>query len=219
MESRFFSLTLSALDHRYDRAQIFSAAADCIYGNVGVSAQIINLRRTSGTSNSEIFDKHATLSPPVKHVLNPGDTLFVKAFLDIPEYKVSGTALLLKLASKKSVSPMVWGFDKVTGEAQMCASADLSASRTQMMLRTLGELEDKRGENQIADASIKMFESSIKHPYHFVRWTAVQSAFHADPELGLSLLRRLENDPHPHIVSASKKALARLSVGTKESRE
>lgn len=92
-----------------------------------------------------------------------------------------------------------WDYNAVTFAPERALAADNSASRLQFAAKVLAMFG--------CDSSINPLKCLLQHQDHFVRWSAIQSIFTIDNELGYQLLQECANDPHPHVRNAAKRTL------------
>jgi len=209
-DSPKFALTAVILDESHTSAhRVFSAAGDALFGNIGPEPMPIRFHAIPDSCDLEVFDSTQRLVPQAKTSIAVHEIVKVPARKLVAEYLATKKTVLVKLTSRFYL-PLIWVYNKTLGIPELCSSGNLHASRLQSTIRLLSELEsENETPNQTSIDSLKRLAS---HPYHFVRWAAVQGLCNMDFSVGKdSLLASLE-DAHPHISRAAKSTVERLRL-------
>lgn len=143
-----------------------------------------------------ILDKSKKLKVILRNaVLNYGESIFVEKHKDIFSYEgdeSEGNVIALILTTKPA-SSFDWEYEietlypyKIVGDQDDC--------RIEQTCKMLGELGD--------NSSVDVLKKLLSHPKHNIRWEAMRNLMNLNFEEGLSMLKTLENDPHPEIKKA-----------------
>ncbi len=109
--------------------------------------------------------------------------------------------------STKSLLSLRWEYDLENHLPCRAVSANSNSSRLDYTAKMLGEV--------CSSTSMTPLKKLMEHPDHFVRWSAVKSAFKIDFDEGVKLLESCRFDSHPHIREAAKNTLSRIKVQLK----
>lgn len=150
---------------------------------------------------NEVLDRSRTLVRRGVHVCPPGGVMRLRAGIDAPRLLPVDKPVVLLLLASRNVVPLRWEYDEELVPLRAMAAMNAS-SRLEYTARLLAELGQR--------SSVEPLRDLFAHPDHFVRWAAVRAVMKLDFDEGAVLLRRAEDDPHPHVRSAARAAVARL---------
>lgn len=98
-----------------------------------------------------------------------------------------------------------WGYDARTLQPVKLYHSTLRDTRLRYALEVAHNFADWwEGDGRLADA----LELLTRHRSHAVRWSALRALDALDERRGAAALARAVDDPHPHLASAARKALA-----------
>jgi hypothetical protein len=127
---------------------------------------------------------------------------------DIVDY-VAAESLALLVLEKNETVPFQWGFDVATLAPLFSSTTRSGLSRLETLIELVRELISKR----VDPATLTgMLERLCEHPMHFVRWKAVQALSEVDRDAGFAIVRKMADDPHPHVAAAAARIVARVSA-------
>jgi hypothetical protein len=209
-ESPKVALTATVLDERNTSSdKIFSAAGDAIFGNVGPDSIPLRFHKIPGSCDIAVFDKNQVIVPMEKFDLPVRGVVKIPSREVATEYIATKKTTLVKLSSKL-YHPLIWIYDKATGVPRFSSSGDLHASRLQSTINLLNVLESEG--NEPSEDSIESMIYLAGHPFHFVRWAAVQGLCKMDFGKGKHILSNAREDRHPHIARAARSSVEKLKA-------
>lgn len=131
------------------------------------------------------------------------ESIFLGKQRDIAKFspnKGNDSFFFLMLISKEE-APFVWEYTN-DGIPQRLISGNKQSSRLEHTCDLLGKIG--------CLDSIPVLEKFIEHDNFNVRWEAVKSIMSISTDRGVTVLKNLVNDKHPHIRKAAKNSLERI---------
>jgi hypothetical protein len=140
--------------------------------------------------------------------LSTGDSLFIRAGSDLTISHIKGTLVYLEITGPltQRVLPQ---FDAVTLQPCGWISGDPTASRLELLTRTLVELEHSDGLPEVL--------ALTWHEDHYVRWNSIRHLLCLSLESGMPRLYQACDDSHPDVREAARATLAALARPSKNS--
>lgn len=150
----------------------------------------------------EVFDDSLELREGDEFRLDPGRVLSMKPDRQTFHFRFEEPTILLKVQSH-TVTAFEWSFDATTRKAWQSISTRLTDSNA---VHTCVRAQALRDRGLIAPLQLL-----LDHERHFVRWSAAKALGFLSFEAGWSALEKLQQDQHPHVVRAAKRAMAQAS--------
>lgn len=155
-----------------------------------------------GIGDSDVLSPGITLEPRGACSLRFGEVLTVqpREVIDILPHARARHLLIFDGPRRFTQQ---WVYDRHSLTPIASVAADPHDARLESGMRLLRVLDHTPGAAAVAGLAT--------HDAHFVRWTAIRYVMGLDPEVGLPLLERATDDPHPHVRAAAQRALSRLN--------
>jgi HEAT repeats len=200
-----FSLLLRIQEAYYPPPNyLYSGTSDNIVG-------VLDCNAVNGIT-FECFEQpesNRTLERPKKLVRGPnrvadrGDTIRIRAGIDVYQLLPPGHLTLLLTMQSESRLSTFWEYDSSTLLPVRAIAASSSLSRLEFAARMLSEFGDP--------SSIPVLSDLINHPEHFIRWAAIRAIARIDETEGVKALYAAQNDQHPHVRRAALRELKQIS--------
>jgi hypothetical protein len=206
-ESEKIALTAIGLDKNTSSDKIFSIAGNALLGNMGPGPLKIRLHEIPASCRPDVFDASQRLHAKQEIELAVHGIVKIDADKVVPEYLLARKTILVKLTAEFH-RPLIWIYDRATGVPQFTSSGSLSSSRLQATINLLNALESDG--LKPSRESIDNLAQLADHPFHFVRWAAIQGLCKLDFSVGKHHLVAAQNDRHPHIARAATNSVGKL---------
>lgn len=147
-------------------------------------------------------------SPPTLHWqwerrITPGASAMLRAGMDMVTSQLNGPLVYLEIAAP-ATSRILPRFNQQTLEFTGWVSGDATASRLELLTRTLAEFDHKPAAARLA--------ALTAHEDHYVRWNSMRHLLRLDAELGIQQLRRAGSDSNAEIRQLSASALHQIGA-------
>jgi len=173
-----------------------------IYVPLGTEQLHYDAYELPSSYDNAVFDSSAALNKINSSVAKSGQLLNLDSTKNVYDFKVERPTLILEFKST-NIQALEWLFDRQTLKAVQANDADLRSTQLRVILNILGRLH--------YSAALPEIESLTSHPYHAVRWAAIQSLGRMSPPLAYEKLVAAQSDSHPHIRRAAAKSLQRAA--------
>jgi hypothetical protein len=138
-----------------------------------------------------------------RHVLRAGDALLLKAGADVTYSELKGSFVYLEIAGLPT-SRLLPRFDPKTRAFAGWISGDPTASRFELLTRTLADLDYKPG--------AAAMERLTEHRDHFVRWNTMRHLLRLDEDAGIRRVRHAaQSDAHADVRDIAARTLAAIA--------
>jgi hypothetical protein len=184
-----------------DNASLYSSPGEVLLGAVSAGGFPYQFHDVAGDWNHEIFSPNVSLIDSQACHCSVGDTVLVP-ISRIFDYRSTGD-VVIKIAAPSSTG-LMWEFNRTTGFAERVHASTIEATTLSYIINFLSIYGNEN--------SINAIKHLVKHPFYYIRWSAVQAVGKIDAEILTDILLELKNDSHPHISAASKKMLSQLGV-------
>lgn len=173
-------------------------AADIIIANAGTRPIRYSNYALDSAFGFDFFDQRARLTPGPGGEIRPGAALIVKGGRDaVSLEEVAGTRFLSLVFLPKTA--LDWVFSRADLRATVQSVAHVDDSELVTCLETAAWLGDR--------ASLEPIRQLVRHPAHFVRWTAVQALGKIDGPSAIAAVRDAIEDVHPAVRRAAAATL------------
>jgi hypothetical protein len=161
-------------------------------------------RLPDGTSNS-VVNPAVRLDLVESRAFGPGDIMVRDGGRDIIDldFEENRGLVLLRL-QLRLLGDLEWMFDRTSLTAVGASTLNPTSSQLTSLAHAASLIGDK--------SSVEPLEAILAHPSHAVRWGAVQAIGRLDRGAALSALRRLSDDPHPHVRASAVRALQKAEA-------
>jgi len=132
-----------------------------------------------------------------------GSSLFLRAGVDVVSSKLEGALVFLEITGPSGVR-ILPQFDPETLAFSGWVSGDATASRLELLTRTLAEFNHRPAAARLA--------ALARHQDHYVRWNSLRHLLRIDAASGLRELQRAGSDPHPEIRELAGSLLERMGL-------
>lgn len=184
------------------RARVFSRPEHMLIGVAGPAPLTLDVFHEASGYRNDVFDRARSIEGPERLLLSPGMVARLHAGRDCPLPVDPEETTLGFVMVSRPLQRVQWAYAADTRRAVRALAADPTASRLEFAAQTLAELGDTR--------AVVNVKSLCDHPDHFVRWSAIRSLMRLDVRAGLGILRRAQDDPHPHVRNAAARALRKM---------
>jgi hypothetical protein len=170
--------------------------------------------------NCEVYDVNAEL------ILTDEYSVFTRQIINVPrngdcvnsqhdralsdsyiyDFSVEKPIIWLRLASQ-ATSPYQWVFDKTSLKPSFMSSSAIAHTRYETIIQMISSFHAIGVTNEVY---LQALESLTKSPLHHIRWLAAQELFEANQERGISVVKELVDDIHPHVKKAAAGAIIQL---------
>ena len=180
-----------------------SLPSEVMIGVVGEIPLEIETYTESDKKKDDQFSPEHCLVQNRKVVLKSREIQIFTSGKDVIEFSNPSNqpVVLLVLQSQKS-KKILWSYDQKTLKPWQAYSFKQCVSRLELAANYLGE-----SGNQKANDTLKSLENNETH---FVRWAAVKAQLKLNIFQGVLALKRVTNDPNPHVQNAAKKTLTQI---------
>lgn len=185
------------------RKQVFSRPEHMLIGVAGPAPLSLEVFHEASGYRNDVFDRTRSIEGPQRHLLSPGMVACLRAGRDCPLFAEPEETTFGFVMLSRPLQRVQWAYAVDTRRAVRALAADPTASRLEFAAQTLAALGDTR-----AVANLK---SLCEHPDHFVRWSALRCLMRLDSRTGLEILRRAQDDLHPHVRNAATRALQKIA--------
>lgn len=183
--------------------RIFVGSTRIVLANLGAGTIVYEMYKTPEDFHPEIFDPKSKLIPNGIVELKPGSIISINGLCEAARaINMTDDCLQLALISAPIRSQNTI-FDSKTLLPIYNSSASTKSSRiiySMDLLRIMG-----------SESSVDVIEEYTKHKDHFVRWEAVRNLFALSEERGVAVMKKLVDDPHPHIRDSAQSFLVNYS--------
>lgn len=180
---------------------LYSSPGEVLLGAVSSGGFPYQFHYIAGDWNREIFSPNVSLINSQDYHCSVGDTVLVPVSR-IFDYRSTGD-VVIKIAAPSSTG-LMWEFNRTTGFAERVHASTIEATTLTYIINFLSIYGNEN--------SINAIKHLVKHPFHYIRWSAVQAVGKINADFLTDVLLELKNDSHPHINAASKKMLSQLGV-------
>jgi len=183
--------------------EVVCHASDYICANLGPPPLEFDIFEMPAEHRYDVFDRSVRPNFVRRYCQQRGEALRVEAGRQILRMvKPAADAYQVYAVSLHSRYPVIWHFDADNLEPRYAAAANLMSSRVQTAIGILGQMADQ--------SALPTLIAAAESGDHFVRWSTISAVTAIDQQVGLALLRRALEDPHPHVRSAANRALLKL---------
>lgn len=149
--------------------------------------------------DNDVFDPHVALLQPKREVYVPGSICAVDARKGLFDFVVESPTFVMILSGRQRRA-IQWIFSRHTLQAVQSVPSNGTDAHIAAMIAALTAMGNA--------SSTSTLHALTTHSSHFVRWSALQALSRLNPEAAKASLQRATKDNHPHVRSASKKAIA-----------
>jgi hypothetical protein len=134
--------------------------------------------------------------------MHVGSSMLLRAGLDMVTSRLAGSLVYLEISGPVQCA-ILPQFDQITHRFAGWISGDSTASRLELLTRTLAEFEFQPAAPRLA--------ALTRHRDHYVRWNSLRDLLRLDPELGLEHLQHALADEHAEIRELAGWTLGRVA--------
>lgn len=184
-----------------EHAPLYSSPGEVLLGAVSSGGFPYQFHDVADGWNYEIFSPDISLINSQAYHCSVDDTVLVP-ISRIFDYRSTGD-VIIKVAAP-STTGLMWEFNRTTGFAERVHASTIEATTLSYIIDFLSIYGNEKSINAITHL--------VKHPFHYIRWNAVQAVGKIDADVLTDILLELKTDPHPHVNAASRKMLSQLGV-------
>ena len=115
----------------------------------------------------------------------------------------------LSLLDVRKTTPLQWIFDCQKLESVIFTTGDRNLSVLRSVIDNLGRIGEEIDANEAYVDTLRHFTT---HPFHIIRWAAIQAISAMDFEQAKPLILRSLNDEHSDIRSVAERLTKRFSL-------
>ena len=170
---------------------------------IGPEPLVVDRYKPSHDIDNDVFDPQVTLLLPKREVFEPGSICVVDARKGLLDFLVESPTFVMILSGRVRRA-IQWVFSRDTLQAVHAVPGSANDARLAAMISALTAMGSR--------TSIATLYSLTAHSNHFIRWSALQALTRLNPEAAKASLQRATKDAHPHVRSASEKAIAAMAA-------
>lgn len=185
-----------------------SAPSSTMFGVVGSGELEFDIWKFKNNIDMSVFDPNAGLEKLSKQrITNSGD-LAICETNQIPFFSSNQKITIIKLIERHLV-PYQWVIDVETLTPLFIRASLASVSRNTTLIDIIKDFSG--GGRHCSEFKDVLLELK-RHPFHFVRWKAIQVLFDIDQAAGRDALAEAVNDSHPHVSHAAAESMRILQI-------
>ena len=182
---------------------IHSQVCHAMIAVIGPGPLVVDRYKPSHDIDNDVFDPQVTLLLPKREVYVPGSVCAIDTTKGIFDFLVESPTFVMILSGRVRRA-IQWIFSRHTLQA---VHAILSSDNDAHIAAMISALAAMR-----SNTSIATLYALTTHSSHFIRWSALQALARLNPEAAKASLQRATKDKHPHVRSASEKAIATMAA-------
>ena len=180
-----------------------------IYVNISNDKVEIDTYRLSQAIQPEVFFRGAGLQSAGVVALSPRESYFFADDELVVDYLPTKSTLNLSLVQKSSIPAVNWIFNAETLQSEVSTTGITALSHLRSAVRTLGQLAVAANDSKSYIDTLARYTS---HPYHIIRWTALQAISAVNIDTASPYLLKAMGDAHPEIQSSARRVLEKLGI-------
>ena len=170
---------------------------------IGPEPLVVDRYKPSHDIDNDVFDPQVTLQLPKRKVYLPGSICVVDTRKGLFDFLVESPTFVMILSGRVRRA-IQWVFSRHTLQAVHAVPGNSNDAHIAAMIGALTAMGSA--------TSIATLYKLTAHSSHFVRWSALQALARLNPEAAKASLQRATKDAHPHVRSASEKAIAAMAA-------
>jgi hypothetical protein len=182
---------------------IHSHVGHAMIAVIGPEPLVVDRYRPSHDIDNDVFDPQVKLLLPKRKVYAPGSVCVVDTRKGLFDFLVESPTFVVKLSGRVRRA-IQWVFSRHTLQAVHTVPGNSSDAHIAEMIGALTAMGSA--------TSIATLYALTTHNSHFIRWSALQALARLNPEAAKASLQRATKDAHPHVRSASEKAIAAMAA-------
>jgi hypothetical protein len=182
---------------------IHSHVGHAMIAVIGPEPLVVDRYRPSHDIDNDVFDPQVTLLLPKRKVYVPGSVCVVDARKGLFDFLVESPTFVMILSGRVRRA-IQWVFSRHTLQAVHAVPSNSNDAHIAEMIGALTAMGSA--------TSIATLYTLTTHSSHFIRWSALQALARLNPEAAKASLQRATKDAHPHVRSASEKAIAAMAA-------
>ncbi len=200
-EKKLWRFEYGLMPHKTDF--IHSHAGHAMIAVIGPEPLIVDRYQPSHDVDNDVFDPQVTLLLPKREVYVPGSVCVIDTTKGIFDFLVESPTFVMILSGRVRRA-IQWVFSRHTLQAVHAIPSSDNDARMAAIISALAAMR--------SHTSIATLYGLTTHASHFVRWSALQALARLNPEAAKASLQRATKDTHPHVRSASEKAIATMAA-------
>ena len=170
---------------------------------IGPEPLVVDCYQPSHDIDNDVFDPQVSLLQPVRKVYAPGSVCTVDVHKGLFDFLVESPTFVMILSGRVRRA-IQWVFSRHTLQAVHAVPSNATDAHIAAMIYALTAMG--------SPTSISTLYALTTHASHFIRWSALQALARLNPEAAKASLLRATKDAHPHVRSASEKAIAAMAA-------
>ena len=200
-EKKLWRFEYGLMPHKTDF--IHSQAGHAMIAVIGPEPLVVDRYQPSHDVDNDVFDPHVTLLLPKREVYIPGTVCIVDTSKGVFDFLVESQTFVMILSGRVRRA-IRWVFSRHTLQAVHAIPSSDNDAHIAAMISALAAMR--------STTSIATLYGLTTHPSHFIRWSALQALTRLNPEAAKASLQRATKDKHPHVRTASEKAIAAMAA-------
>jgi hypothetical protein len=182
---------------------IHSHAGHAMIAVIGPEPLVVDRYRPSHDIDNDVFDPQVALLLPKRKVYVPGSICVVDTRKGLFDFLVESPTFVMILSGRVRRA-IQWIFSRHTLQAVHAIPSNPDDANIAEMIGALTAMGSA--------TSIATLYALTAHSSHFIRWSALQALARMNPEAAKASLQRATKDAHPHVRTASEKAIAAMAA-------
>ncbi|HEX3895757.1 MAG TPA: HEAT repeat domain-containing protein [Rudaea sp.] len=182
---------------------IHSHVGHAMIAVIGPEPLVVDRYKPSHDIDNDVFDPQVALLLPKRKVYAPGSICVVDTRKGLFDFLVESPTFVMILSGRVRRA-IQWVFSRHTLQAVHAIPGNPNDAHIAEMIGALTAMGSA--------TSIATLYALTAHSSHVIRWSALQALARLNPEAAKASLQRATKDAHPHVRSASEKAIAAMAA-------